>query len=63
MTINGWTQIAIFALLVAALTKPLGGYMTRVFNGERTIWGGCYGPSRSASTVSAASTRRRSSTG
>ena len=37
MTINGWMQIAIFALLVAALTKPLGGYMTRVFNGERTI--------------------------
>ena len=37
MTINGWTQIAIFALLVAALTKPLGGYMTRVFNGDRTI--------------------------
>ena len=37
MTINGWTQIAIFALLVVALTKPLGGYMTRVFNGDRTI--------------------------
>src|SRR5512144_284733 len=39
MTINGWAQIAIFALVVAALTKPLGGYMTRVFNGERTILG------------------------
>ena len=37
MTINGWVQIAIFALIVVALTKPLGGYMTRVFNGERTI--------------------------
>jgi K+-transporting ATPase ATPase A chain len=37
MTINGWMQIALFALLVSALTKPLGGYMTRVFNGERTI--------------------------
>jgi K+-transporting ATPase ATPase A chain len=30
-------QIAIFALIVVALTKPLGGYMTRVFNGERTL--------------------------
>jgi potassium-transporting ATPase potassium-binding subunit len=37
MTINGWMQIAIFALIVVALTKPLGGYMTRVFNGERTL--------------------------
>ena len=37
MTINGWMQIAIFALIVVALTKPLGGYMTRVFSGERTI--------------------------
>src|SRR5512147_874918 len=37
MTINGWMQIAIFALIVVALTKPLGGYMTRVFNGERTM--------------------------
>jgi K+-transporting ATPase ATPase A chain len=37
MTINGWMQIAIFALIVVALTKPLGGYMTRVFSGERTF--------------------------
>jgi K+-transporting ATPase ATPase A chain len=37
MTVNGWIQIAIYALIVIALTKPLGGYMTRVFNGERTF--------------------------
>jgi potassium-transporting ATPase potassium-binding subunit len=37
MTINGWVQIALFALIVVALTKPLGGYMTRLFSGERTI--------------------------
>ncbi len=37
MTVNGWIQIAIFAALVALLVKPLGGYMTRVFNGERTL--------------------------
>jgi K+-transporting ATPase ATPase A chain len=37
MTFNGWLQIAIFAVLVILITKPYGGYMTRVFNGERTF--------------------------
>ena len=37
MTANGWLQIAIYALLVAAITVPLGAYMTRVFAGERTF--------------------------
>jgi K+-transporting ATPase ATPase A chain len=37
MTLNGWIQIAIFCALVLALVKPLGGYMTRVFEGERTV--------------------------
>src|SRR5215469_8439021 len=37
MTVNGWIQIAIFSLLVIAVTRPFGGYMTRVFNGERTL--------------------------
>ncbi|HEY4124745.1 MAG TPA: potassium-transporting ATPase subunit KdpA [Rhizomicrobium sp.] len=37
MTINGWIQIALFSVIIIALTKPLGGYMTRVFNGERTF--------------------------
>src|SRR5215472_1656391 len=37
MTINGWIQIVVFSLLVIAVTKPFGGYMTRVFNGERTL--------------------------
>src|ERR1700674_3265171 len=37
MTANGWLQIAIFALLVAIITVPLGAYMTRVFAGERTF--------------------------
>src|SRR5665213_1049090 len=36
MTVNGWVQIAIFCLLVVAIVKPLGAYMTRVFTGERT---------------------------
>jgi potassium-transporting ATPase potassium-binding subunit len=37
MTVNGWVQIAIFAAIIAAITVPLGGYMTRVFAGERTF--------------------------
>jgi K+-transporting ATPase ATPase A chain len=37
MTANGWMQIALFSAIVIALTRPLGGYMMRVFNGERTV--------------------------
>ena len=37
MTVNGWIQIALFAVVIIALTKPVGYYMTRVFAGERTF--------------------------
>jgi len=37
MTLNGWIQILIFCGIVILLVKPLGAYMTRVFNGERTF--------------------------
>jgi K+-transporting ATPase ATPase A chain len=37
MTANGWIQIAIFSLIVLLITRPLGGYMTRVFAGEGTF--------------------------
>src|SRR3954454_11269093 len=37
MTVIGWVQIILFCTVVVALAKPLGGYMTRVFNGERTF--------------------------
>jgi K+-transporting ATPase ATPase A chain len=37
MTLNGWVQIALFGVIVILITRPLGGYMTRVFNGERTF--------------------------
>ena len=37
MTNNGWFQILIFLLVVLALTKPLGSFMTRVFNRQKTI--------------------------
>src|SRR5579862_9240225 len=37
MTAIGWLQIALYCVIIVALTKPLGWYMTRVFNGERTF--------------------------
>jgi K+-transporting ATPase ATPase A chain len=37
MTLNGWIQIALFCVIITALVKPLGWYMTRVFSGERTF--------------------------
>jgi K+-transporting ATPase ATPase A chain len=37
MTLNGWIQIALFCALVILLVRPLGGYMARVFEGERTF--------------------------
>ena len=37
MTANGWIQIALFSVIIILITRPFGGYMTRVFNGERTF--------------------------
>jgi K+-transporting ATPase ATPase A chain len=37
MTAIGWIQILLFCAVIVALVKPLGWYMTRVFNGERTL--------------------------
>ena len=37
MTGNGWIQILLFLALIFAVTKPLGIFMTRVFNRERTF--------------------------
>ena len=37
MTVIGWIQILLYCAIIVALVKPLGGYMTRVFNGERTF--------------------------
>ncbi|MBN8988485.1 MAG: potassium-transporting ATPase subunit KdpA [Rhizobiales bacterium] len=37
MTIIGWIQILLYCAIVVALAKPLGWYMTRVFNGESTF--------------------------
>src|SRR5579862_3136433 len=37
MSLGGWLQIIVFFALVAAITPPLGRFMTRVFTGERTL--------------------------
>ena len=37
MTLNGWIQIALYFGLILACVKPLGVYMARVFEGERTF--------------------------
>jgi potassium-transporting ATPase potassium-binding subunit len=37
MTLNGWLQILLFFALILLVTKPMGVFMTRVFNRERTF--------------------------
>src|SRR5579863_2888701 len=37
MTANGWFQIALFFIVLLAVTKPLGLFMARVFSGDRTF--------------------------
>jgi len=37
MTINGWLQIGLFLVLIFMVTKPLGVFMARVFNREKTF--------------------------
>lgn len=44
MTFIGWIQILLYCAIVVALVKPLGWYMTRVFNGERTLLSPVLGP-------------------
>ena len=64
MTLIGWIQILLYCAIVVALVPPLGGYMTRVFNGERTFLSPVLRPVESrALHGSAASTRSASSIG
>jgi len=44
MTINGWIQILVFCGIIILLVRPLGGYMTAVFAGERTPLSPVLGP-------------------
>jgi K+-transporting ATPase ATPase A chain len=48
MTVYGWLQILLFAVLMAASAKPLGGYLERVLAGGRTALSGLLGPVESA---------------
>lgn len=44
MTLNGWLQILVFCGIIILLVKPLGGYMHRIFTGERTLLSPLLGP-------------------
>jgi len=44
MTAIGWVQITLYCLILLALTKPMGLYMARVFEGERTWLDPVLGP-------------------
>src|SRR5437588_9930128 len=37
MTFIGWIQIILYCAIIVAIVPVLGSYMTRVFNGERTL--------------------------
>jgi K+-transporting ATPase ATPase A chain len=37
MTVIGWVQILLYCAILIAIVPPLGAYITRVFNGERTF--------------------------
>jgi len=36
MSVNGWLQFAIYSLILLATVKPVGIYLARVLEGERT---------------------------
>ena len=44
MTVNGWLQILFFLALILLVTKPMGLFMTHVFNRERTFLDSVLGP-------------------
>jgi potassium-transporting ATPase potassium-binding subunit len=37
MTVNGWLQIVVYLAVILAVTKPVGVFMARVFDRERTF--------------------------
>src|ERR1035441_4380532 len=44
MTYSSWIQIGLFLVVLLLLVKPLGGYMARVYQGERTFMHRLFGP-------------------
>jgi K+-transporting ATPase ATPase A chain len=41
---NGIFQLAFYIIVLLLLAKPLGGYIARVYQGERTYLSGILGP-------------------
>ena len=37
MTFAGWLTIVLFVVILTALALPLGGYMAKVYTGERVF--------------------------
>ena len=58
MTFIGWIQIILFSAIVVALAKPLGWYMTPVFNGERTFLSPVLRPVEAALAVGGVDAKR-----
>ena len=44
MTVVGWAQIAVFVVALTAVTPLLGGYMSKVYQGERVALSALLGP-------------------
>src|SRR5262245_57762594 len=44
MTANGFLQVAFYVVILTALTKPLGSYMARVFDGPPMVLDRLFGP-------------------
>src|SRR5262245_57676613 len=44
MTLLGWLQIFIFCGIVILIVRPFGGYLTRVYSGERTLLSFAFAP-------------------
>ena len=44
MTATGWLQLVVLVAALTALTPLLGGYMSKVYQGEHIALGGVLGP-------------------
>jgi potassium-transporting ATPase potassium-binding subunit len=63
MTVTGWVQIAVLVAVLTILTPLLGGYMARVYQGERVALTAVIGPLEGFVYGCSASTERRSRRG
>ncbi len=44
MSLSGWLQILLFVIVIVVVTKPLGLYLFRVFEGQQQPWPRVFGP-------------------